>query len=342
MTRSETVSPTMRDVAAIARVSIKTVSNVLGDYPYVRPETRARVMEAVDQLGYQINVAARNLRSGRTRALGLAVPELSQAYFAELADAVIRCASTRGYTVFIEQTSARRATEIATIVGMHRHAIDGLIFSPLALGPEDSRYLDVDFPLVVLGERILHSPADHIMMPNEAASEAAVAHMISKGRRRIAVIGTHPDDPEGTASSRYRGYMGAHRDAGLKIDPALAIDAVEWHRAEGAAAAARLLDSELDFDGLFCFNDALALGAMYELQRQGRRVPDDVAIIGFDDIEDSRFSTPTLTTISPGREEIAQRAVELVVERIEGGSRTDGPTQLEVDFALRLRGSTGD
>ena len=158
MSRAEGNAPTMQDVAALANVSSKTVSNVLGDYKQVKPETRARVMAAVDELGYQINVAARNLRSGRTRVLGLAVPELSQAYFAELADAVIRAASARGYTVFIEQTSAQRSTEIETIVGMRRYAIDGLIFSPLALGPEDAAYLDVDFPLVVLGERIHTAP----------------------------------------------------------------------------------------------------------------------------------------------------------------------------------------
>jgi DNA-binding LacI/PurR family transcriptional regulator len=342
MSRAEGNAPTMQDVAALANVSSKTVSNVLGDYKQVKPETRARVLAAVDQLGYQINVAARNLRSGRTRVIGLAVPELSQAYFAELADAVIRAASARGYTVFIEQTSAQRSTEIETIVGMRRHAIDGLIFSPLALGPEDAAYLDVDFPLVVLGERIQHSPADHITMPNEAASKAAVAHLITRGRRRIAVIGTHPDDPEGTAATRFAGYVAALQDAGIEVDDALVFDARAWHRAEGAVAAALMIERGPRVDGLFCFNDALALGAMHELQRQGVRVPEDIAIVGFDDIEDSRYSTPALTTISPGREEIAVRAVNLVVDRVEAEEPLTGPVQVEAGFVLQVRQSTGD
>jgi DNA-binding LacI/PurR family transcriptional regulator len=331
----------MREVAQLAGVSAKTVSNVLSDYPYIRPETRARVMAAVDQLGYQINVAARTLRSGRTRAIGLALPELSQAYFAELADAVIRSASRHGYTVFIEQTSARRATELETIAGMHRHSIDGLIFSPLALGQEDARYLDVDFPLVVLGERILRSPADHVTMPNEAASKAAVAHLLERGRRRIAVIGTHPDDPEGTAATRFRGYSEALREAGIEVDPRLVLDARSWHRADGAAAAVALLEPGLEVDGLFCFNDALALGAMHALQTRGVRVPEDVAVVGFDDIEDSRYATPALSTISPGREEIAARAVDLLIERIEGPDDVDAPAQIEVGFSLVIRASSG-
>ena len=179
-------------------------------------------------------------------------------------------------------------------------------------------------------------------MPNEAASKAAVAHLIERGRRRIAVIGTHPDDPEGTAATRFAGYAAALADAGIEVDDALVFDARAWHRAEGAAAAALMLEHELHVDGLFCFNDALALGAMHELQRQGVRVPEDIAIVGFDDIEDSRYSTPALTTISPGREEIAIRAVDLVVDRVEADEPLAGPVQVEAGFVLEVRRSTGD
>ena len=188
MARSAGSAPTMQDVARLAGVSAKTVSNVLANYEHVSFSMRQRVMSAVRELDYEINVSARNLRSGRTRVIGLAVPELSQAYFAELADAVIRAAAARGYTVLIEQTGADRATEISAIAAMRRHSIDGLIFSPLALGPEEAKYLDVDFPLVVLGERIPNSAADHITMSNVAAVRAATEHLLALGRRRIAVI----------------------------------------------------------------------------------------------------------------------------------------------------------
>ncbi|MEB0001038.1 LacI family DNA-binding transcriptional regulator, partial [Cryobacterium sp. RTS3] len=196
---------TMQDVATLAGVSVKTVSNVLSGYAHVSSRMRERVMVAVRELDYEINVSARNLRSGRTRVIGLAVPELSQAYFAELADAVIRAANPRGYTVLIEQTTSN-GNEMGTIAAMRRHSIDGLIFNPFAFGPGDVAGLDVDFPIVVIGDRIENSPADHVTLSNAAAVAATTSHLIGLGRRRIAVLGPQPKDPVGTAAMRFRGY----------------------------------------------------------------------------------------------------------------------------------------
>jgi DNA-binding LacI/PurR family transcriptional regulator len=333
-------APTMQDVAKLANVSPKTVSNVLANYDHVAPGTRERVLEAVRELGYQINVSARNLRLGRTRVIGLAVPELSEAYFAELSDAVIRAASKRGYTVLIEQTNAIRSTEIQTITGMRRHYIDGLIFSPLALGPGDVEYLNVDFPLVILGERILHSTADHITMSNVEAAAAATEHLLINGRRRIAVIGVDPEDPAGTGAMRLAGYAKALKQYGVEYDPSLIVAAPLWHRASGAEAMTRLLRLEPGFDAVFCFNDALALGAMRVLQSRGKNVPNDVAVVGFDDIEDTRYTTPTITSISPGRDQIANTAVDMLIGRIEGTSNPETPIEVQAGFTLMVREST--
>lgn len=330
----------MQDVALLAGVSVKTVSNVLADHPHVRPDKRERVFAAVQELNYRINVSARNLRSGKTRVIGLAVPDLSQAYFGELSDAVIRAARSRGYTVLIEQTSADRKTEIETIERMREHLIDGLIFSPLALGPEDAGYLHVDFPLVVLGERILHSPADHITMANTVSARVATEHLLSLGKRRIAVIGAHPHDPVGTAALRLQGYAEALEVAGIQVEPELILAAPLWRRADGAEAATRLLRSGVEIDAIFCFNDALALGALRVLLAHGRRVPEDIALVGFDDIEDARYSTPTLTTVSPGREQIAKTAVDMLVDRIEDNSIEAKTAEIEVGSTLVVREST--
>jgi DNA-binding LacI/PurR family transcriptional regulator len=330
----------MQDVAALAGVSVKTVSNVLSGYEHVSAKMRTRVMRAVSDLRYEVNVSARNLRSGRTRVIGLAVPELRQAYFAELADAVIRAAKSRGYTILIEQTTSDSAGEVATIATMRRHSIDGLIYSPLALGPGDVAGLNVDFPVVVLGDRVDNSPADHVTMSNIEAVRTATEHLLDLGRRRIAVIGAHPHDPVGTSAMRYLGYEDALRTHGLRTDPALVITVPLWHREDGAEAAVRLIGTGVDVDGIVCFNDALALGAMSALQQHGKRVPEDVAVIGFDDIEDSRFSTPSLTTISPRRDEIARLAVDMVITRIEDPSQQDAPATVEVGYQLMVRRST--
>ena len=333
-------SPTMQDVARLAGASVKTVSNVLSGYEHVSENMRDRVMSAVSELHYEINVSARNLRSGRTWVLGLAVPELSQAYFAELADSVIRAAGEKGYTVLIEQTVSGGASEINAIATMRKHSIDGLIYSPLTLGPDDLRQLDIDFPLVVLGERLPGSSVHYVTMSNAQAMREATEHLLSLGRRRVAVISAHPDGPVGTGASRLRGYHDALMNAGLQPDPRLIMSAALWHRSYGVEAMDRLLASGVDFDAVVCFNDALALGAMRSLQRNGKRIPDDVAVVGFDDIEDSSFSMPTLTTVSPKRDEIARTAVSMLAAMIEGTSDSEPAQLVETGFSLVVREST--
>src|SRR5699024_9979920 len=164
------MASTWRDVARLADVSIKTVSNVIHDYPHVRPAMRERVQAAIDDLGYRPNFSARGLRSGRTGVIGLAVPELRQNYFAELADDVIAAAESRGLGVIVDQLGGSRQHEVNVLTNGLRQT-DGLLFSPERLGTEDLELLDyVGFPLVLLGERIFGGPTDHVTMHNVSAA----------------------------------------------------------------------------------------------------------------------------------------------------------------------------
>ena len=309
---------TMHDVAARAGVSVKTVSNVVNDYPHVRQATRDKVQRAIDELGYKMNLSARNLRQGRTGIIGLALPELSLPYFAELADSVIRAADARGVVVLIEQTGADRQHELDVLTSERRQLTDGLIFSPLELGPDDADALKVDYPLVVLGERIFGGDWDHVTMNNVDAARAATQHLIDRGRRRIAVIGAHPGETMGSAALRVLGYQAALAANGIPLDPDLVVEAGLWHRATGAEATERLLESGAPFDAVFGLNDALALGALHVLHDRRIDVPGDVAVIGFDDIEEASYSSPTLSSIQPGSEQIAITAVDLLLARIAG------------------------
>jgi DNA-binding LacI/PurR family transcriptional regulator len=335
------MAATMQDVARLAGVSVKTVSNVVNGYPHIRPTTKERVLTAIRDLDYQVNLTARNLRTGRTGIIALAVPELSLPYFAELADSVIDAAEGHGLTVLIEQHGGRRERELEVLSGLRRHLTDGLLYSPLALGPGDEEHLRVDFPLVLLGERIFQGPVDHVTMANVDAARAATEHLLSLGRRRIAVVGVHPGEVVGSAALRLTGYQDALRSAGLPLDPALLGEAGLWHRATGAAAMARLLDSGAAPDAVFGLNDALALGAMHELQVRGLRVPEDVAVIGFDAIDEGQYANPSLTTVDPGREQIAQSAVRLLAERAAGAA-AGPPRRLVADFQVLRRDSTGE
>ncbi len=329
---------TMNDVALEAGVSIKTVSNVVNDYPHIRPTTRAKVEAAIEKLGYRMNFSARHLRQGRTGIIGLALPELSLPYFAELADSVIRAAEARGVVVLIEQTSGGRERELDVLTSDRRQLTDGLIFSPLELGPEDAQALKVDYPLVVLGERIFGGDWDHVTMNNVDAARAATQHLIDQGRRRIAVIGAHHGESMGSAALRVLGYQAALAANGIALDTDLIVEGGLWHRSTGADVTASLLDSGIEVDAIFGLNDAMALGALRTLHARGVKVPEEIAVIGFDDIEESEYSAPSLSSVAPGREQIAETAVDLLLARIAGD---DQPFRRVItDYSVKAREST--
>ncbi|WP_432990555.1 LacI family DNA-binding transcriptional regulator [Dactylosporangium sp. CA-233914] len=327
----------LKDVAERAGVSVKTVSNVVNGYEHVRPDTRARVLEAIDALDYRPNLSARNLRRGRTGLIALAVPELDIPYFAELARHIVTAAARHEWTVLIDQTNGDREQERLVAAGIRDHLIDGLIFSPLALADAD---LDAGIgrtPMVLLGERVHGGPADHVAIDNVAAARDVTAHLIAIGRRRIAAIGAQHAAEGVTARLRLAGYTEALGAAGHPVDEALIAPATHWHRTDGAAAMRTLLDQRPD--AVFCFNDTLALGAVRALHDAGLRVPGDVAVAGFDDIEDARFSVPTLTTVGPDKARLAAVAVDLLVARL--GAPDAPPQGQTVPYAVKLRESTG-
>jgi DNA-binding LacI/PurR family transcriptional regulator len=335
------MSITMHDVARLAGVSIKTVSNVVNDYPHIRPETRDRVNSAIDELGYRPNLIARGLRSGRTGVISLIIPDLRNAYFAELADVVMRAADAQGLSVIIEQSGADREREIGLLGGERKQKVDGILYSALALGDDDAHILgEVTTPLVLLGESMFGGPTDHVTMRNTEGARAATEHLIELGRTRIAVVGADSGGSVGSATLRLAGYTAALAAAGIPFDSALIAEAPAWSRSGGAEAARALLGSGIAFDGLVGLNDSLALGAMRVLQEAGLRVPHDVAVVGYDDIDETRYSLPTLTTIDPGMREIAEIAVRFLVERIAETGVTVAPREHLADFRLVVREST--
>lgn len=340
----ESRGATLHDVAQAAGVSIKTVSNVVNDYPYVRAATRAKVMKAIEELDYRPNLSARGLRSGRTGVIGLAVPALRENYFAELADSIIRAADRQGLGVLVEQTNGDRASELTVISGGRLRFMDGLLFSPLGLGQDDADQLDVRFPLVLLGERIFGGPTDHVTMHNVSSARAAVDHLLAIGRRRIALVGATDADKSdnSSASLRLRGYRQALDAAGIDLDPDLIRISTRWSREAGTATTRQLLADGVPFDAIFALNDTLGLGVLRALGEKKIRIPDEVAVVGFDNIEESRFSVPSLSTIDPGRDAIADNAVALLIERIneQKGDRRP-PRTIKTDFRLVARESTG-
>lgn len=335
-----TKPPTIYDVAKVAGVSHQTVSRLLRGHAGIREETRSRVLKAIEQLDYRTNITARNLRMGTTGMIALAIPDLRQPYFAELAQSVIVAAREVGLTVFVETTDGDPERELSVLSGTRAQVVDGVLYAPKAVDAAELARQNIDFPLVLLGDRIFHSGFDHVTLPNRDGAYAAVTHLAGLGRTRIAFIGAEPPSDFGAAALRLQGYRDALAAAGLPHDDSLVVYDGEWVRQTGASSMQRLLDSRAAFDAVFCCNDALAIGALRTMLAAGLRVPTDVAIAGFDDTEDARFAFPSLTSVSPGRNELATSAVGLLQRRIKQRAQPGEHEELVSDYALAIREST--
>lgn len=340
--------PRIKDVARRAGVSEKTVSNVINDHPHVRPATRAAVEAAIEELGYRVNLAGRHLRRGETGVIALAVPELDLGYFAELADLVIREAERRSRTVLVHQSEARREREESALDGFGADFVDGVILSPLAMDDAALQAHGSRLPVVLLGEVPHAVRHDHVAIDNVAAAREATEHLLDGGRTRIAVVGGRPPGPAGTAELRTRGHREALEARGMSLDPALVRPAEAFHWSDGAELAAELIAGPRPPDALLCMNDLLALGAMRALHDAGVRVPEDVAVVGFDDIAPGRYAVPSLTTIAPDKSTLAGEAVRLLVAAVMArrGASTDDPGEprrperVVVEHTLLIRESS--
>ncbi|HLJ69447.1 MAG TPA: LacI family DNA-binding transcriptional regulator [Chloroflexota bacterium] len=334
---------TLKDVAVRAGVSAKTVSNVVhGQMARVSPGTAERVRAALTDLNYRPNVAARALRQGRVRVLAMVVPDLTNPYFTSLCTEVISAAAEHGYTVLIDHTAGDWAQESLALNGLRPHLVDGVILSPVSLQAADLELRSADLPFVLLGERLYDVPCDHVAIDNVAAARQATEHLLTLGRRRIAAIGGPAGPSDDVLLLRLRGYQEALNEAGLPPDPELVVpmDVPDGGpmRAAGAIAMERLLLLDRLPDAVFCFNDLLALGAMTTLLLNRVRIPDDIALMGFDNTEEGRFAVPSLSTVAPDKREIARSAVALLLQRID--ARAGSPRFVQPSFRLVVRAST--
>ena len=247
---------------------------------------------------------------------------------------MIATAQEHEWNVLIEQTFGTLAGERAALASLGPHLVDAAILSPEALHEND---FQLPVPAVLLGEHAVEVPISRVGIDNVQAAGVAVGHLISLGHRRIAAIGAHPQ--RGTAALRLEGYRAALSSAGLPFVPDLVVPALNYHRADGAHAMNALLDLRNPPDAVFCFNDLLAIGAMRAAAERFVRVPRDLAIVGFDNNEESAYSSPSLTTVAPDKAAIARAAIDLLRRRV---ASPDLPLEdVQTPFSLQIRESTG-
>lgn len=329
--------PTLEDVAAVARVSPKTVSNVLRDRPYASEATRERVLQAVAAVGYRVNRAGRALAGGGSGRIAVVVPNLHQPYYAETAERLILALAAEGLTSTLRIAPDRDAEREAALGDTTADA-DGVIVCPHHLDAELLEGKTLDRPVVQFGG-LPTGLLDTVVMGQREGFKAVTRHLLDTGRRRLALVwnATPSGRPDG---DRFDGFLEALHEFGLEPDPTLMVAGSDWdRRASGYEAMTGLLAAGAEFDAVMGVNDAVAVGALRALRAHGVRIPEDAALTGFDDTDEAEFTVPPLTTVSPEHEAMVDAAVRMLIDRLGGG--TDTPQEYRARAHLIPRASSG-
>jgi LacI family transcriptional regulator len=337
--RSITRSVTRDDVAKLAGVSVATVSYVLNNGPrQVRPETRAKVLEAVETLGYRPSAVARSLRTNKTFTVGLIVTDILNPFHSAVAKAVEEAARDVGYTLVLCNSDEDDEQELTYLRVLESKRVDGIILVPT--GGNVSYLQDMirkHWNLVLLDRSLASLQTDSVVMDNRQGAFDAVSHLIGLGHRRIALLGAPSNLTPGR--ERQRGYQDALSAAGIPLDPSLIFEAS--FKAKCALDSVRaLLDASPRPTAIFVANNLLALDIMRVVRERGLSVPDDIALCVFDDVEYYSLMSPTITAVGYSIRDLARAGFRLLLERMTEQGMIDTPRHEVVPCRLTIRQST--
>jgi LacI family transcriptional regulator len=326
---------TLDDVARHVGVSARTVSRVVNDEGGCTLETRDRILDAIDELGYRPNLMARGLTRRRSDTIGLVAAELLDPFFPEFADGVQAAAANIGRTIFLVSTDSDRERQRRALTSLLGHGVDGVIVFPAHESRADLvRFAADGLPIVVLNDEI---EAPHIAVVTaeiQHGASLAVDHLVERGRTRVAMLIDHRARTPERPSRREAGYRASLERFGLPRDPELIVE-VDNSIAGGRAGAEELLALQARPDAIFAYNDLIAIGALQHLVEQGLTVPDDLAVVGFDDIVMCDVVTPRLTSIRIDRDLLGRTAVEALRSLATADGDPVEPRRLDVDLVVR-------
>ena len=326
---------TLADVAAAAKVSVMTVSRVVNERPGVGEATRRHVRSSIVELGYRPNIVARGLKHARSRTLGLLVPDITNPYFPDIVRGAEDVALASGYTLLLTNVIEDVEREAAALLAFEDRRVDGVIACSPRL-PEGRLHdlLRRHQAAVVVNRRAPAEIAGSVRVDHEIGAHLAVGHLLDGGCRSLGLLAGPPDSYAGV--ERLRGTVAELARNGLTLDEDHTVTCPP-NTDGGAAATATLLQRHPDIDGLFCFNDLVAAGALQTLAELGRAVPGDVSVIGYDDIAYARMFSPALTTLRVPTYEIGAHAMRMLLARMDGRQRGVG---IVVQPELIVRAST--
>jgi len=328
---------TMKQVAERAGVSISTVSHVINNTRVVSGDVRQRVQGVIDEMRYIPSAVARSLKNDKTNTIGVLVPNSSNPYFAELIRWLEEAAFQRGYNIILCNAHGGAKKQTAYLRLLMEKRIDGLVL--VASGADDEQGLMLRHeavPIVQLERALPGLDADVILAGQEEGAREATRHLIALGHRAIACVSGPEDLPR--SRERVGGFLRAMAEAGLEV-PSDCIVHEEFTSAGGHAAFSRLLARDRRPSAVFVASDLMALGGLCAAGRAGVRIPDQISVVGYDDIGAAGYTSPPLTTIAPPKCDMAQLAIEQLIERIKGTPAPLRSTALA--SGLVVRASTG-
>lgn len=307
----------IKDIAKAAGVSHSTVSRALSDSPLVAKSTRRRIQRMAQKLGYSPNAIARGLVTQQTRAVGVIVTRITDPFAGEVVRGIEDVAAENGYRVFLATSHADPVREVNLVKSLRESRVDGIIVAASRVGTLYMPLLaKIGVPIVLINNQQQGRYFHAVGVDNTLGAEMVTRFLISQGHRVIAYIGG-PND-HASQHERLRGYRRALAEAQLAFDPSLA--QIGTGTIEGGEQVTQLLSRSPSPTAFCCYNDMTAIGALAALKRCGRRVPEDISLVGFDDIEFASYVDPPLTTIRQPKDEMGRLAMRMLLDLLQGKS----------------------
>jgi LacI family repressor for deo operon, udp, cdd, tsx, nupC, and nupG len=325
----------IKDIARAAQVSHSTVSRALRDSPLVRQETRALIRKIADEQGYTVSAVARGLVTRRTSTIGVVVTTIADPFVASVVSGIEDAAEERGYSVLLANSNADPDREVRVVRSFGERRVDGIIVTSSRVGALYFPLMErMRVPVVLLNNQHPSEFAHSVLIDNVQASLEATRHLVRLGHRRIGYIGDrfgHQSDAE-----RFAGYRLAVEEAGMEFSPELVVHG-DGKSEGGGQAMAQILALRNPPTAVFCYNDMSALGAMRQIRARGLKIPDDISIVGFDDLFLCEHLEPPLTTVRQPMRRMGRMAMETLLQIFDGA---DSPHNLRVEGQLIIRQST--
>ena len=330
--------PTIHDVAKEAGVSISTVSRVIQGASNVLPETRARVEEVIRKLDYHPNRLAQQFRAQQTKNILVIVPEYGNTFFTDILAGIESVASKHDYNVLLVDSHGKGAIESRSYEMLSQKLVDGIITFSISISKDELRQLAKQYPIVVGIRYFGDGSIANVTIDNIKATRDITNYMMNLGHKRICYLAGNTDMP--VYMDRLDGYLEAISHRGLPIDQKLILSCEPSFQGGYNAITSQINNSGVEFSAIVAAGDSMAIGAIRALNDRKRKVPDDVAVAGFDDIELSSLFNPTLTTVRQPKYQIGVRSMEKLLDLIAGKNLANGRDIL--NYELIIRESSGN